>query len=111
MWALQDYGFDAIIAPSFGDIFRTNAGKIGLLTIALPDDEVERLMEGVDLDTGSEMTVDLERRLIVAPDGREVPFEFDETTRHRILNGLDEIALTLEHEAAISAYEAARGSA
>ena len=109
MWALQDYGFDAIIAPSFGDIFRTNAGKIGLLTVTLPDDEVERLMEGVDLDTGSELTVDLERRLIVAPDGREVPFEFDETTRHRILNGLDEIALTLENEAAISSYEATRG--
>jgi 3-isopropylmalate/(R)-2-methylmalate dehydratase small subunit len=109
VWALQDYGFDAIIAPSFGDIFRTNAGKIGLLTVTLPDDEVERLMEGVDLDTGSELTVDLERRLIVAPDGREVPFEFDETTRHRILNGLDEIALTLEHEDAIRAYETAHG--
>ena len=109
VWALQDYGFDAIIAPSFGDIFRTNAGKIGLLTVTLPDDEVERLMEGVDLDTGSELTVDLERRVIVAPDGREVPFEFDETTRHRILNGLDEIALTLEHEDAIRAYETAHG--
>jgi 3-isopropylmalate/(R)-2-methylmalate dehydratase small subunit len=109
VWALQDYGFDAIIAPSFGDIFRTNAGKIGLLTVRLPDDEVERLMEGVDPDTGSELTVDLERRVIVAPDGREVPFEFDETTRHRILNGLDEIALTLEHEDAIGAYEATRG--
>ena len=91
-WALQDYGFEAIVAPSFGDIFRTNAGKIGLLAIALPEDEVERLMESVDLDTGSEMTVDLERRVVVAPDGREVPFEFDEATRHRLLNGLDEIA-------------------
>ncbi len=110
-WALQDYGFDAVIAPSFGDIFRTNAGKNGLLTITLPDDEVERLIEGVDLDTGSEMTVDLERRVLVAPDGREIPFEFDETTRHRILNGLDEIALTLEHEAAITAYETAHGIA
>jgi 3-isopropylmalate/(R)-2-methylmalate dehydratase small subunit len=68
-WALQDHGFDAVVAPSFGDIFRTNAGKIGLLAIALPADEVERLMESVDLDTGSEMTVDLERQVIVAPRG------------------------------------------
>ena len=105
-WALQDYGFDAVIAPSFGDIFRTNAGKNGLLAITLADDEVERLMESVDLDTGSEMTVDLERRTIVAPDGREVQFAFDDATRERILNGLDDIALTLEHEDAIAAYEA-----
>ena len=110
-WALQDYGFDAIIAPSFGDIFRTNAGKIGMLAIALPADEVERLMESVDLDSGSEMRVDLERRVIVAPDGREVAFDFDETTRHRILHGLDEIALTLQHEDAITAYETAHGLA
>ena len=110
-WALQDYGFDAVIAPSFGDIFRTNAGKIGMLAIALPADEVERLMESVDLDSGSEMRVDLERRVIVAPDGREVAFDFDETTRHRILHGLDEIALTLQHEDAIAAYETAHGVA
>jgi 3-isopropylmalate/(R)-2-methylmalate dehydratase small subunit len=105
-WALQDYGFDAVVAPSFGDIFRTNAGKIGMLAITIPEDEVGRLMESIDLDTGSEMTVDLERRVIVAPDGREVPFAFDEATRERILNGLDDIALTLEHEDAIAAYEA-----
>ena len=110
-WALQDHGFDAVIAPSFGDIFRTNAGKIGMLAIALPADEVERLMESVDLDSGSEMRVDLERRVIVAPDGREVAFDFDETTRHRILHGLDEIALTLQHEDAIAAYETAHGLA
>ena len=110
-WALQDYGFDAVIAPSFGDIFRTNAGKIGMLAIALPADEVERLMESVDLDSGSEMSVDLERRVIVAPDGREVSFDFDETTRERILHGLDEIALTLRHEDAIAAYETAHGPA
>jgi 3-isopropylmalate/(R)-2-methylmalate dehydratase small subunit len=110
-WALQDYGFDAVVAPSFGDIFRTNAGKNGLLAIVLPEDEVDRLMESVDLDTGSEMTVDLERCLIVAPDGREVPFAFDEATRHRILEGLDDIAITLQHEDAIAAYETAHGIA
>ena len=110
-WALQDYGIDAVIAPSFGDIFRTNAGKNGLLAITLPEDEVERLMEGIDLDSGSAMTVDLERCVVVGPDGREVPFAFDEATRHRLLNGLDEIALTLEHEGAIDAYETAHGIA
>ena len=110
-WALQDYGIDAVVGPSFGDIFRTNAGKNGLLAIVLPEDEVDRLMESVDLDTGSEMTVDLERCVIVAPDGREVPFEFDEATRQRILGGLDDIALTLQHEDAIAAYETAHGIA
>ena len=110
-WALSDYGIDAVVAPSFGDIFRTNAGKNGLLAIVLPEEEVERLMESVDLDSGSEMAVDLERCVIVASDGREVPFEFDETTRHRILNGLDDIALTLQHEDAITAYEKAHGIA
>jgi 3-isopropylmalate/(R)-2-methylmalate dehydratase small subunit len=104
-WALQDYGFDVVIAPSFGDIFRSNAGKIGMLAIQLPDDEVKRLIEGVNLDTGSEMTVDLMRRVLVAPDGRELAFDFDEATRHRLLNGLDDIGLTLQYEAEIAAYE------
>jgi 3-isopropylmalate/(R)-2-methylmalate dehydratase small subunit len=77
----------------------------------LPADEVDRLMETVNFDTGSEMTVDLERLVVIGPDGREVPFEFDEPTRHRLLNGLDDIALTLRHEDAIAAYEAAHGIA
>ncbi len=110
-WALQEYGFDAIIAPSYGDIFRTNAGKNGLLVVTLPEDEVQRLMESVDLDTGSEVTVDLERCVVVGPEGREIPFTFDEATRHRLLNGLDEIALTLAHEDAIAVYETAHGIA
>ncbi len=110
-WALQDYGFEAIVAPSFGDIFRTNAGKVGLLAVTLTEDEVERLMEEVDLDTGSELTVDLERCVVVSPAGRVVPFEFDGATRNRLLNGLDEIALTLGHEDAIADYERAHGIA
>jgi 3-isopropylmalate/(R)-2-methylmalate dehydratase small subunit len=105
-WALQDHGFDVVIAPSFGDIFRTNAGKNGLVAISLPEDELERLKESVDLDRGSEVTVDLERQTIVAPDGREVPFEIDAATRHRLLHGLDDIGITLGHEAEIEAYEA-----
>ena len=110
-WALADYGLEAVIASSFGDIFRTNAGNNGLLAIALPADEVQRLMESVNLDTGSELTVDLERLVVIGPDGREVPFEFDEPTRQRLLHGLDDIALTLRHEDAIAAYEAAHGLA
>ena len=110
-WALKDYGIDVVVGPSFGDIFRTNAGKNGLLAIMLPEDEVDRLMESVDLDNGSEMTVDLERCVVVAPDGREVPFAFDESIRHRILNGLDDIAITLQHEDAITAYETTHGIA
>jgi 3-isopropylmalate/(R)-2-methylmalate dehydratase small subunit len=109
-WALADWGIQVVIAPSFGDIFRTNGGNNGMVIIALPDDEVKRLMESVNLDTGSEMSVDLERRIVVAPDGRELPFEIDETTRHRLLNGLDDIALTLEHEAEIAAFETRRAS-
>jgi 3-isopropylmalate/(R)-2-methylmalate dehydratase small subunit len=104
-WALQDYGFDAVVAPSFGDIFRSNAGKIGLAAISLPEEEVHRLMESVDLDTGSEVTVDLEARTITAPGGRTVAFDFDETTRTRLLEGLDDIAITLRHEDEIAAYE------
>jgi 3-isopropylmalate/(R)-2-methylmalate dehydratase small subunit len=110
-WALQDYGIDVVIAPSFGDIFRTNAGKIGLVAIALPDADVKRLMESVDLDRGSDVTVDLERSVIVAPDGKELPFEIDQSTRHRLLEGLDDIGLTLQHEDAIAAYEAAHAIA
>ena len=110
-WALADYGLEAVIASSFGDIFRTNAGNNGLLAIVLPADEVQRLMESVNLDTGSELTVDLERLVVIGPDGREVPFEFDEPTRQRLLHGLDDIALTLHHEDEIAAYEAAHGIA
>ncbi len=104
-WALSDFGFEVVIAPSFGDIFRTNASKNGMVIVELPDDEVKRLMESVNLDTGSEVTVDLERQVVVVPDGREVPFAIDPSTRHRLLEGLDDIALTLTHEDAINAYE------
>jgi 3-isopropylmalate/(R)-2-methylmalate dehydratase small subunit len=108
-WALQGAGIDVVIAPSFGDIFRSNAAKNGMVIIQLPDKDVKRMMESVNLDTGSQMTVDLERKLVIAPDGREVPFELDATTRHKLLNGLDDIALTLQHEDAIVAYETSRG--
>ena len=108
-WALSDYGIDVVIAPSFGDIFKTNAGKNGMVVVELPDDEVKGLMESIDLDTGSEVTVDLERQVVVRPDGGEVPFSIDESTRHRLLNGLDDIAMTLQHEDAIAAFERRHG--
>ena len=107
-WALRDYGIEVVIAPSFGDIFRTNATKNGMLVIELPDAELERLKESVDLDRGSELTVDLDRRAITAPDGREVPFALDESVRQRLLSGADDIDQTLRYETEIAAYEEAR---
>ena len=104
-WGLQDYGFEAIIAPSFGDIFRQNALKIGLLPIQLPAGIVRELAEE------EELTVDLEACRIRTPDGHEIPFQLDDFHRHCLLNGLDEIGLALEHEDDIAAYEAAHPAA
>ena len=98
-WALQDYGFEAVVAPSFGDIFANNAAQIGLLTIALPAEEVR------ELAGAEELAIDLEEQTIRTPDGRSVSFDVDPFVRHRLLNGLDDIGLTLEHEAEISTFE------
>ena len=104
-WALQDYGFEVVIAPSFGDIFAMNCFKIGLVTIVLPPGELRLLIDAVG--GGAFTEVDLERQLIVDPAGRAIPFDFDPFQRHCLLNGLDDIARTLSHEAAIASYEAA----
>ncbi len=101
-WALQDYGFEAVVAPSFGDIFRTNCVKIGLLPVVLAPDEVKSLMQAVGRGVGSEMTVDLEEQTVTAPDGRVLAFEFDAFERHCLVNGLDDIARALEHEREIA---------
>ena len=101
-WALQDYGFEAIVAPSFGDIFRTNSLKIGLLTVVLPEDEVRALMAA---GSGAELTVDLEEQT-----AGPYRFELDAFDRRRLLEGLDDIGLTLRHEAEIAAFEAAHPS-
>jgi 3-isopropylmalate/(R)-2-methylmalate dehydratase small subunit len=98
-WGLQDYGFEAVVAPSFGDIFRQNALKIGLLPIQLPAGIVR------ELAAEEELEVDLEACRVRTRDGHEIPFELDEFQRHCLLNGLDEVGLTLAHEDAISAYE------
>jgi 3-isopropylmalate/(R)-2-methylmalate dehydratase small subunit len=100
-WALEDYGFKAIVAPSFADIFYSNCTKIGLLPVVLPEDEVKQLMGA------GEATVDLERQ-VVAFDGREVGFEIDAEIKRRLLGGLDDIGVTLQQADAIERYEAER---
>ncbi len=109
-WAIQGYGFDVVIAPSFADIFRSNCMKVGLVPVELPEERVRALMDAVDTENGSEMTVDLEALTITGADGSTVEFEFDAFRRNCILNGLDDIALTLKHEAAITEYERANPS-
>ncbi|WP_042432885.1 3-isopropylmalate dehydratase small subunit [Streptacidiphilus anmyonensis] len=107
VWALQNYGFKAVISSRFADIFRGNSLKNGLLTVILPQETVERLWAVVEADPQAEVTVDLEAREVRA-EGLNAPFELDENVRWRLLNGLDDISITLAQEADIAAYEAAR---
>jgi 3-isopropylmalate/(R)-2-methylmalate dehydratase small subunit len=109
VWALTDYGFRAVIAPRFGDIFRTNATKAGLLPVVLPEPVVTALQDAVEADPDTEITVDLTGRMVRAPDkGITAPFDLDDYTRWRLLEGLDDIGLTLRHVEAITAFEQAR---
>ena len=103
-WGLQDWGYRVVIAPSFADIFRSNCGKIGLLTVELPEAEVRELLDAAP----AEITVDLETQTVTMPDGRDVQFEIDTGTRESLLNGWDEIARTLLREDAIAEYERTR---
>jgi 3-isopropylmalate/(R)-2-methylmalate dehydratase small subunit len=98
VWALEDFGFRAIVAPSFADIFHANCSKIGVLTVALPEDDVRALMQA------GEATVDLERQ-VVSFDGRDVAFDVNPEIRDRLLKGQDEVALTLEHLGEIEEFE------
>jgi 3-isopropylmalate/(R)-2-methylmalate dehydratase small subunit len=100
-WALEDYGFRAIVAPSFADIFYSNCTKIGLLPVILPEDNVHALMEA------GEAEIDLDRQT-VAFAGRELPFDIDAEIKHRLLNGLDDIGVTLASVEAIDRYEQER---
>jgi 3-isopropylmalate/(R)-2-methylmalate dehydratase small subunit len=109
-WALQDYGFDVLIAPSFADIFRSNCIQTGIVPIVLPDGQVRSLMDEVDRAEGAEMTVDLESCTITAPSGATVEFDFDPFQRACLLEGLDDIARALGHEDAIAAFEAGHPS-
>ena len=107
VWALQDYGFRAVVAPRFGDIFRGNSLMNGLLTVVAPGDVVERLWELVEAEPTTPVTVDLERCEVRCADLVQ-PFAIDAEARHRLLSGLDPIAATLRLEDAIAAYERAR---
>ena len=107
VWALQDHGFRVVVSPRFADIFRGNALKGGLLPVEVPLDVVERLWSDVEADPATAITVDLVEREIRWADER-VPFDIDDYTRWRLMEGLDDIGLTLRHVADIDAYEAGR---
>jgi len=109
VWALTDYGFTAVISPRFGDIFRNNATKAGLVPVQVDGDTGRALLDAVAADPTLELTIDVERRIVSAPAvGIEAPFPLDDFTRFRLLEGLDDIGLTLRHDAEIGAYEATR---
>ena len=115
VWALQDYGFRAVIAPRFGDIFRNNATKAGLLPVVLPEKVVALIQDAAEGEPAAQVTVDLDGRQVrvvgggLAEDLVE-PFQIDDYTRWRLMEGLDDIGLTLRHEDQISAFEATRPS-
>ena len=103
-WALEDHGFDVVLAPSYGDIFRQNAVNSGLAPIVVPTADLARVRDAVA--ARNELTVDLERLVITHPDGLELPFELDAYSQETLVHGLDEVALTLRREDEIAAFEA-----
>jgi len=107
-WALQQYGFRAILAPSFADIFFNNCFKNGLLPIVMPASAMNQLFDEVKAFPGYQLVVDLPRQVVVKPDGAEIPFDIEPFRKECLLGGLDEIGLTLQHADKIRAYEAAR---
>jgi 3-isopropylmalate/(R)-2-methylmalate dehydratase small subunit len=107
-WALDQYGFRVVIAPSFADIFFDNCFKNGLLPIVLPESQVASLFDEVAAFVGYQLTVDLERQVIIKADGTELPFEVQAFRKYCLLNGFDDIGLTLRHADKIKAYEAER---
>ncbi len=109
VWAIQQYGFDAVIAPSFSDIFRTNCTKNGLVPVELPLETVEAIWAAIDDDPATELVIDVERLLVEVPSaGIAAPFPMDASTQQRFLNGLDDVGITLSHETDIDSYEADR---
>ena len=107
VWALMDYGFKVVLSSRFADIFRGNSGKAGLVAAQVEQDVIERLWDAVEADPTTQVTVDLEAREVRAGD-IVAPFEVDDYTRWRLLEGLDDIGITLSHEEEIAAYEATR---
>ncbi|MAT65550.1 MAG: 3-isopropylmalate dehydratase small subunit [Gammaproteobacteria bacterium] len=108
VWALLDYGFRVVIAPSYADIFFNNCFKNGILPIILPAEAVDRLFRETEAQPGYELTVDLEGQKVITPNGDEFGFEIDAFRKHCLLEGLDDIGLTLQHADEIRAYEARR---
>ena len=107
-WALDQYGFRAVLAPSFADIFFNNCFKNGLLPIVLPESTIELLFNEVAAFPGYELTIDLERQVVIRPQGEEIPFDVIAFRKYCLLNGFDDIGLTLRHTDKIKAYEAER---
>ena len=107
-WALQQYGFKAVIAPSFADIFHTNSFKNGFLPIALTELEVDHLFNEAAAHPGYKVTIDLAAKTVVTPSGKSMSFDIDDTRRQNLLQGLDEIGITLKHSDEIKAYEEKR---
>lgn len=111
VWALMDYGFEAVISPKFGDIFRNNATKAGLVPVQVDPEFGAHLLEAAEEHPFLEVIIDVENRTVSAPAvGLQASFPLDDFTQHRLLNGLDDIGLTLHHEDDIATYEAARPS-
>ncbi len=109
VWAIQQYGFDAVIAPSFSDIFRNNCTKNGLAPVVLSVDAVTRIWDAIEADPAVEITIDMERLLVEIPAiGFEESFPMEVQNQHRFVNGLDDVGITLGHVAAIDDYEARR---
>jgi 3-isopropylmalate/(R)-2-methylmalate dehydratase small subunit len=109
VWAIMDYGFQAVVSPRFGDIFRNNSTKNGLVPVQVSPDIGEALLRAVEADPTLEITIDVERRTLSAPGvGIETTFPLDDATRERFLEGLDDIGITLRHADDITAYEATR---
>ncbi len=109
-WALLDFGIRCVIAPSFADIFHNNCFKNGILPIRLPREICDRLMQDASSGANSRLVIDLQRQVVVRPDGEEVPFEVDALRRRLLLEGLDDIGQTLRHADAIDRFEAGRPS-
>jgi 3-isopropylmalate/(R)-2-methylmalate dehydratase small subunit len=109
VWALMDYGFKVVISSRFADIFRGNSGKAGLLAAQVSQDVVEQLWKLIETDPTTQIVVDLEQRTIQA-DALTAAFDIDDYTRYRLLNGLDDVGITLSHEEDIASYEASRPS-
>ncbi len=109
VWALWDFGFRAVVAPRFGDIFRGNSGKQGLLTAVVPEAVVERIWAALEATPGTEVTVDVESRTVTCGSVTSA-FEIDDYTRWRLMEGLDDIGLTLRHENDIDGFESRRES-